>query len=308
MTEARQFLISHGAPILFGAVLVEQMGVPLPALPWMLAAGALCATGNFNVATGVGVTVAACLIADAFWFYLGRFKGSKVLGMLCRISLEPDSCVKRTQNVFTKYGWRGIVVAKFVPGLNTIAPPLAGMSKMNAAHFLLVDSIGSLFYGGSFILLGYFFANQLEQIGAAISSIGSSALCLIVAAAAGYIGYKYWQRTRLLDELRMARITAPDLRRMMDAGQEMVILDMRSNVEFDREAGIEGAIHLSLDDVKEGRYKIPHDREVIVYCSCPNDVTAARVALLLRNSGFTNVRPLLGGIDAWRESTLLKER
>ena len=308
MTEARQFLISHGAPILFGAVLVEQMGVPLPALPWMLAAGALCATGNFNVATGVGVTVVACLIADAFWFYLGRFKGSKVLGMLCRISLEPDSCVKRTQNVFTKYGWRGIVVAKFVPGLNTIAPPLAGMSKMNAAHFLLVDSIGSLFYGGSFILLGYFFANQLEQIGSAISSIGGSALCLIVAAAAGYIGYKYWQRTRLLDELRMARITAPDLRRMMDAGQEMVILDMRSNVEFDREPGIDGAIHLSLDDVKEGRYKIPHDREVIVYCSCPNDVTAARVALLLRNSGFTNVRPLLGGIDAWRESTLLKER
>jgi membrane protein DedA with SNARE-associated domain/rhodanese-related sulfurtransferase len=301
MTETRQFLINHGVPILFGAVLVEQMGLPIPALPWMLAAGALCAAGKFSILRAIGVTLIACLMADSFWFYLGRFRGSKVLGLLCRISLEPDSCVKRTQNVFTKYGWRGIVVAKFVPGLSTVAPPLAGMSNMNAARFLLVDGIGSLLYGGVFLGLGYFFANQLGQIGMAISNIGSSALCLVVAAVAAYVGYKYWQRKRLLEDLRMARITVAELRQMIKGGKDIAILDLRSAPEFASNPGIEGAIHLTIDDVERGHYELRRDREVVIYCSCPNEVTAARAALLLRRHGFTNVRPLLGGIDAWHE-------
>jgi rhodanese-related sulfurtransferase len=175
------------------------------------------------------------------------------------------------------------------------------MSKMNAARFFLIDSAGALFYAGTFIGLGYFFSGQLQQIGSALSRIGSSALCLVAGVAAAYIGFKYWQRRRLLDELRMARITVADLRGMLGAGQNVVILDLRSSEEFAANEGIEGAIHLSLDDVREGRYKIPRDGEVVVYCSCPNEATAARVALLLRRSGFTNVRPLLGGIDAWKE-------
>jgi rhodanese-related sulfurtransferase len=126
---------------------------------------------------------------------------------------------------------------------------------------------------------------------------------LVSAVAAAYIGVKFWQRKRLLSELRMARITVADLRRMLDAGQNVVILDLRSDEEFAAHAGIEGAIHLTMDDVKAGRYEIPHNREVVVYCSCPNEVTAARVSLLLRRNGFINVRPLLGGIDAWRQST-----
>lgn len=301
MNDIRLFLIHHGAPIVFGAVLVEQLGLPLPSLPWLLAAGALSATGKLNFATAVLMALLACLIADALWFYLGRFRGSKVLGLICRISLEPDSCVRRTQNMFTKYGWRGIVVAKFVPGLSTVAPPLAGMSNMNAARFLAIDAVGSLLFGGGFICLGYFFSNQLEQIGAALSGIGTSALGLVAGAAAAYIGFKFWQRKRLLEELRMARITPADLRQMMEAGKELVILDLRSSIEAAAEAGIEGAVHLTLDDVKQERYKIPRDREIVVYCSCPNEVTAARVALLLRRHGFSNVRPLLGGIDAWRQ-------
>ncbi|HEY3861749.1 MAG TPA: DedA family protein/thiosulfate sulfurtransferase GlpE [Verrucomicrobiae bacterium] len=299
MNEARLFLIHHGAPIVFVAVLIEQLGLPLPALPWLLAAGALAAAGQFNLPLAILMSMLACLAADSLWFYLGRYQGAKVLGLLCRISLEPDSCVRRTQNVFTKYGWRGIVIAKFVPGLSTLAPPLAGMSKMNAARFLAVDGAGSLLYGGCFIGVGYFFSNQLQQIMGALSNIGASALALIGAAVAAYLGYKYWQRKRLLDDLRMARITVADLRQMMNAGQPLVILDMRSSVESASEAGIEGAIHLTMDDIKLGRYQFPRDREVVVYCSCPNEVTAARVALLLRRHGFTHVRPLLGGIDAW---------
>jgi membrane protein DedA with SNARE-associated domain/rhodanese-related sulfurtransferase len=302
MTDVRQFLVHHGAPVLFGAVFVEQIGLPLPALPWMLAVGALSATGGFNSLLGIGATMIACLVADTIWFYLGRFRGTQVLNLLCRISLEPDSCVRRTQNSFTKYGWKGIIVAKFLPGLSTMAPPIAGMSSISARRFLFVDGIGSMLYGACFIYLGYFFNNQIQQIENAFASIGASALWLIVGVVAAYVAYKYWQRQRLLGELRMARVTAPEVRQMQTAGDSMVILDLRSSAELENDPElIQGAIHLTLDDVKARRYQIPRDKDVIVYCSCPNEVTSARVALLLRHQGFTRVRPLLGGLDAWRE-------
>jgi membrane protein DedA with SNARE-associated domain/rhodanese-related sulfurtransferase len=303
MTQTTQFLIDHGLPLVFGAVFVEQIGLPLPALPWLLAAGALSATGQFNFPLGLAVTVLACLVADAFWFYLGRHRGNQVLGLLCRISLEPDSCVRRTQNVFTRYGLRGLLVAKFLPGLNTVAPPLAGMSGMSASRFLSVDAAGSLLYGGCFLGVGYLFSHQIEQIGAAITRIGGSALSLLVGVAALYLAYKYWQRRRLLHELRMARITADELRQKLDAGENPVILDLRSSTELAQDpAVILGAIHLGLDEIERGQREFPHDRDIIVYCSCPNEVTSARVALALQRKGFTHVRPLLGGIDAWRKN------
>ncbi len=142
MSEATRFLANYGTPLVFVAVFLEQMGLPLPVVPLLLAAGALAATGQFNLVTGFGLTVLACLIADTVWFYLGRYRGQRVLGLLCRISLEPDSCVRRTQNVFTRYGLRGLLVSKFVPGLSTVAPPLAGMSGVGAGRFLLVDGVG----------------------------------------------------------------------------------------------------------------------------------------------------------------------
>ncbi len=303
MTQTSQFLIHHGLPLVFGAVFVEQMGLPLPALPWLMAAGALSATGQFNFALGVAVTVLACLMADAFWFYLGRHRGNQVLALLCRISLEPDSCVRRTQNVFTRYGLRGLLVAKFLPGLNTVAPPLAGMSGMSAGRFLSVDAAGSFLYGGCFLGLGYLFSHQIEQIGAATTRIGGSALALLVGLAALYIAYKIWQRRRLLHELRMARITADELRGRLDAGENPVILDLRSSTELAQDPSvILGAIHLGLDEIEKRHGEFPHDRDIIVYCSCPNEVSSARVALALQLRGFTRVRPLLGGIDAWRKN------
>src|SRR5260221_2509982 len=164
LNETSQFLIRHGLPVLFAVVFVEQIGLPIPALPVLLAAGALSAAGKFSLLLGIVVTMIACLIADAFWFYLGRYRGNQVLNFLCRISLEPDSCVRRTQNVFTRYGLRGVVVAKFVPGMSTVAPPLAGMAGVPVGQFLLFDGLGALLYGGSLPCLGYLFSNQIEQI------------------------------------------------------------------------------------------------------------------------------------------------
>jgi len=302
MTETSQFLVNHGPPIVFAAVFLEQMGLPLPAVPVLLAAGALSATGKFSPLLGLGVAVLACLIADTFWFYLGRYRGHRVLGLLCRISLEPDSCVRRTQNVFTRYGLRGVVVAKFVPGLSTVAPPLAGMSGVGFGRFLLADGLGSFLYGGSFLFLGYLFSNQIQQLTAAVASTGGSVLGVAIGLVALYIGFKFWQRQRILRELRMAKITVAELRQKQDAGEDVVIIDLRPRAELDLDPSlIPGAIHLAVEEVEHRHHEIPRDREVIVYCSCPNEVSSARVALLLHRKGITRVRPLLGGIDAWRD-------
>src|SRR5579859_412906 len=243
MTETSQFLIRHGLPLVFAAVLVEQIGLPLPALPWLLAAGALSAVGKFNLLLGLVATVMACLLADAIWFYLGRYRGNQVLGLLCRISLEPDSCVRRTQNVFTKYGLRGVLVAKFVPGMSTVAPPLAGMSGINVGRFLFVDGIGSVLYSGCLLGFGYFFNHQIDQIASAVARIGGSSLALLIVLAVLFIVYKYWQRQRLLHELRMARITASELREMLNAGKAPLIFDLRSSAAVQEDpALIRGAV------------------------------------------------------------------
>jgi len=303
MSDSTQFLIQHGLPIVFAAIFVEQIGLPLPAFPWLLGAGALAATGRFHLVLGIAAAMFACLLADAFWFYLGRHRGNQVLGLLCRISLEPDSCVRRTLNVFTRYGWRGVVVAKFLPGMSTITPPLAGMSGIAAGRFLLFDGWGSLLYCGGFILLGYFFSSQITQIGAAVARIGGDALSLLAGVSLLYIAYKFWQRQRLLRELRMSRITVDELRQKLDAADKPVILDLRSRAELQLDPSIiSGAIHVELDEVANRHHEFPYDRDIILYCSCPNEVTSARVALLLHRKGFTRVRPLKGGIEAWRKS------
>ncbi len=300
-TNTSQFLISYGLPLVFGAVLVEQMGLPLPALPWLLGAGALSAAGKFSLPLVLAVTVTACLIADAFWFYLGRYRGNQVLGLLCRISLEPDSCVRRTQNMFTRYGLRGVLIAKFVPGLNTVAPPLAGMSGMSAGRFLFVDGLGSVFYAGCLLSIGYLFHDQIEQIAMAFASLGGNALLMLFAALAAYIAFRFWQRQHLLRELRMARITVEELRRKQESGEEVVILDLRSSAELDYDPSlISGARHVSMDEMEKYEGKLPRDRDIVVYCSCPNEVSSARIARLLQRRGFSRVRPLKGGLDAWR--------
>ncbi len=276
----------------------------MPAIPWLLAAGALAASGQVNFAIVVLVSVLACLIADSIWFFISvGSAGAKSLACFAAFRWSRDSCaVRRTQNLFSKHGWRGIVVAKFVPGLSTVVPPLAGMSTLNAGQFVVVDSVGSLLYCGAFLCMGFLLlSNQLLTNRQRDFWHRQQRFCLVlVGARMAYIGFKYWQRKRLLDELRIARISVDELRQMMETGKQIVILDLRSNIEFTAEPGIAGAIHLTMDDVKAGKFEIPKDREVVVYCSCPNEVTAARVALLLRRSGFSNVRPLLGGIDAWR--------
>src|SRR5438034_2694967 len=178
------------------------------------------------------------MLAELIWCYLVRYGGHHVLDLLCRISLEPDSCVRRTQDVFTRYGMRGVVAAKFIPGLSTLAPPLAGSSGVSAPRFFLFDGLGSLLYPASFMLLGALFSRQLEQVIDALAGLGGSALALMVGLAALYIGYKYYQRRRLLKELRMARITVDELHQQLESGENPIILDMRSAAALERDRSL----------------------------------------------------------------------
>jgi membrane protein DedA with SNARE-associated domain/rhodanese-related sulfurtransferase len=250
----------------------------------------------------LGAATLSSLLADMIWFYFGRYYGHRVLNLLCRISLEPDSCVRRTQDIFTRNGMRGVVAAKFIPGLSTLAPPMAGSAGVKASRFLLFDGLGSLLYAGAFMLLGALFSRQLEQVINALAGLGGSALAVVGGLAALYLGYKYWQRRRLLGELRMARITVDELRQMQEAGESPVILDLRSLTELDQDSAlIRGAIHMTMEEVQLRQQEIPRDRDIILYCSCPNEVSSARIALQLHRKGILRVRPLLGGIDAWKE-------
>jgi len=302
MNDILDFLTRHGPTVLFAAVFVEQMGIPLPASPWLLAAGALGATGKPHWYSALAAGASGSLVADAIWFYLGRHRGQQVLNFLCRVSLEPDSCVRRTQDLFTRYGMRGVIAAKFVPGLSTLAPPMAGNSGIPAARFFFFDGLGSLLYAGVFILVGTIFSRQLDQVLDALDRLGTGALALVGGLIALYLGYKFYQRQRLLRELRMARITVEELHQRLEKGEEITILDLRSAAEVERNPLlIRSARHLTMDELKTRQGEIPRDRDIILYCSCPNEVSSARMALLLQRSGFTRVRPLLGGLDAWRE-------
>jgi membrane protein DedA with SNARE-associated domain/rhodanese-related sulfurtransferase len=302
MSETLDFLTRHGALVLFLAVFVEQMGVPLPAAPWLLAAGALIGAGRMHGLTALAAATCGSLLADLIWFYLGQRYGNRVLKLVCRISLEQDSCVRRTQDIFARYGMRGVIASKFIPGLSTLAPPMAGSSGIGVARFFLFDGLGSLLYVGCFALGGVLFSRQLEQVLKALANLGSGALAVVIGLAALYIGYKYYQRRRLLIELRMARITADELHRKLETGESVVVLDLRPNTELEQEPLlIRGALHMTLDELQLRHQEIPRDRDVVLYCSCPNEESSARAALLLRRNGIVRVHPLLGGFDAWRE-------
>jgi len=196
MNEITQFLTGHGAPVLFAIVFAEQAGLPLPSAPWLLAAGALSASGKLNPVLAIGVTALAALMADSLWFYVGRRGGQRVLGLFCRLSLSRNSCVGRKKDLVERHGLQTLVAAKFLPGLGTVMPPLAGALGMSTSRFLLFDGLGAMFYGTFYVLAGFLFHNKLNQAMAMLSQLGFSSLLLALALVTGYIAFKYARRRR----------------------------------------------------------------------------------------------------------------
>ena len=283
-------------------VLLDQIGIPLPAIPALVIAGAV-ASGN-SMAEGelfLGA-VAACLAADTSWYMAGRVYGNRVMRVLCRISLTPDSCVSQTHSRFERWGSKALLVAKFVPGLSIIASPLAGATRMGWMRFLSFSSLGAALWVGSGLGAGVLLKTQIETLLPHLKSAGTIAGILFAATLAAYIGFKWWQRRRFYGALRMARISAAELYELIDAGAAPLIVDVRTASAWALEPQwIPGAIHLPIHDLDKHVKELPRDREIILYCTCPNEVTSARVALQLKRHGVGHVRPLEGGFPLWRE-------
>ena len=263
------FLIRHGYLFLFVAVLVEQAGLPLPSVPVLLAMGALVGMGRFSFVTSAAVAVVACLLADFVWYRLGRRHGSSILRLVCRISLEPDSCVRRTENVFAREGSRTLLYAKFVPGLSTVAPPVAGLARLSVPRFLLWDAAGAAIWTTTFLVLGYAFSVQIERVAEAGRALGLRVAAAAVGAMALYVIWKLDQRRRLLRELEVSRISPEELLALIESGQgSVVVVDLRNAIERDDDAGtVPGAIVLAPDELDARHHEIPRDRDVVVYCT-----------------------------------------
>lgn len=302
MHTATEFLLRHGYFVLTVWVFAEQVGLPIPSIPILLAAGALAGVGRMNPATALLCCVVAAVIADSLWFQLGRLRGIQVLQLLCRISLEPDSCVRRTEHVFSTRGARTLLVSKFLPGVNTVAPPMAGVVHMKPWRFLLFDALGALLWAGTYIGLGYAFSGEIERLAANAETMGGVAVAVFSAGLAGYLAYKLFARERFLRELRIARIGVDDLKAKLDSGEDVVIVDLRRALDVKAEPEtIPGALRMDAQELERTNDLFPGDREIVLFCTCPNEATSARVALLLRRRGIRRIRPLEGGLAGWRE-------
>jgi membrane protein DedA with SNARE-associated domain/rhodanese-related sulfurtransferase len=281
-------------------VFVDQLGLPVPAVPTLIVAGALAANGQLSLTTiFVGASL-ACLAADCAWYLLGQLFGMRVLKTLCKISLEPDSCVSNTQARFERWGVNSLIIAKFVPGLAIIAPPLAGAMRIGWLRFISLSTLSSVLWVGTALVAGILFRTQVESLMIDLDRVGGVAVLAAVLLLACYVGYKAWERTRFFKMLRMARIDVADLHRLMESGAAPVIVDVRSQTARGLEPRwIPGALHVPLEAMAKHLEDLPRDREIILYCQCPSEASAARVARMLMSHGFKRVRPLFGGLDAW---------
>jgi membrane protein DedA with SNARE-associated domain len=260
------FLLKHGYAVLFLAVLMEQIGLPFPAVPVLLAAGALAGLGSMNFALALGLSVAAAMAGDGFWFALGRKRGRSILGLLCRIALDPDSCVQRTENIFTTHRVKSLLFAKFVPGVSTMTPPLAAIFGVGLWRFLLYDAAGSALWAGSYLLAGLLFRSQLERLAVYAMHMGTTAVILVTGLAAFYFGLKYRERRKLYQELRMARITPDELKILLESPDPPIIVDLRHSYEWE-DGKIPGALLVEESDLERSLADVPSDREVVLYCS-----------------------------------------
>jgi membrane protein DedA with SNARE-associated domain/rhodanese-related sulfurtransferase len=291
----------YGLLIVFACVLIEQIGLPIPAYPTLLITGALLHQGNFSVSTLLLTAVVAAVMADLFWYFSGRKYGNKVMAKLCRISLSPESCVRQTESVYLRIGPASLLFCKFIPGFASVSSALAGTLGTKTITFLIFDGLGSAIWAGSAILLGSLFSSAIDELLNVLMQMGKWGGILIAFGLLVFIASKWWQRYRFIKSLRMAQISVAELENMLNEGLKPTIIDVRP-LHLQDSGIIPGAITMSLDNVDTVILEASMDDEIILYCACPNEVTSAKVAKMLMNRGFKRVRPLTGGIDAWLDA------
>lgn len=298
MAQLSHLIQTYGVLIVFGTVLLEQIGLPIPAFPILIIAGAMAVDGGLSWPLTLAASVAGCLISDYFWFRAGRHYGKRILRLLYKISLSPDSCVSQTEDNFSRWGAKSLVVAKFIPGFNTIAPPLAGAMGTTTVRFVWLSVAGGLLWSGVGMGLGAWFHDSVDDVIDWFETLGSTALMVVGALLALFVLLKYMERKRNLGAAKLPRISVDEVGALLEAGHDPLIVDARSVTARQLEQGIPGAVVYG--DTREPLLAtLDRERHIVVYCSCPNDVTAAQVAKEFLDNGFHRARPLHGGLDAW---------
>ena len=299
----------HGLVAVALAVLLEQLGAPLPSTPVLLLAGVESALREGFALRSFVVATLAAMAANSLWFWAGRRLGRRVLATLCRISISPDSCVRQNEASFARRGVLTLVIAKFVPGLSILAPPLAGALGMPAGRFLGWNLLGSALWAGVAIAVGRVFHEQIDALLRALSQLGSAAITLAGIALLAYIGWRLWRRAVVKRELtRFERLGPTEAMALLNGRGDIVFVDVRAcSPGMPLASRIPGARHLDLGALSDAALAgWPQAGEFITYCACPNDASAVRAAQWLKQQG-RHARVLRGGIDAWTQAGLTLE-
>jgi membrane protein DedA with SNARE-associated domain len=268
MEEMTGLLAQYGLALVFANVLLAQGGVPIPAVPILVVAGAFVSQGQIALAPLLLVAVVASLIGDTLWYLAGRRYGYGVLRTLCRVAVEPDSCVKQTENIFERWGAPSLVLAKYVPGFSTVAPPLAGTMRVGPGVFLGYSAIAALLWAGLPIALGAVFHAEVERALGWLADMGTGAVMVVAAAVLLYIGVKTLERYLLIRFLRMVRISVDELRDLMRTDPKPLVLDVRSATARRLDPRrIPGAVAANIEAPQSALVGVPPEREIVVYCS-----------------------------------------
>lgn len=303
MSTVPDLLIQHGLAVVFAWAFMVQAGVPAPAVPMLLGAGALSGSGRMDLALAIAAAMAATLAADVLWYALGRLHGNRVLALLCRFSPDPDSQIRHAKERFAAHRLRYLILAKFLPGVNPLAAGLAGAVPIRPENFLVYAAVGALLWAGAWITLGYLCAGLISLIATAAARLGTPLAVVLALGLITYVVFKLERRQHFLRHLRKARITPIELKRRLDAGDDLVIIDLRAALDIETAPyRIPGARWIRPERLDDPHQLIERDSEVVFYCAEPREATSARVALLLESRGYKNVHPLSGGLEGWREA------
>ncbi len=298
MEDVVRLIEQFGLLAVFFTVLLDEGGLPIPASPLLAVAGALTARGELDLTALIAAAVAGSVIADNGWYGLGRTQGRRVLGFLCKLSLSPDSCVRDTETLFVRVGPSALLFAKFIPALGNVTIALAGITRVPFAIFLPLEVAGATIYLATPILLGRIFHNAVSELLNTLERLGVIGVGLLAAALLLYLFVRWWQRMLFIRQLRMDRITVEELAALLDNERKPLVLDVRSRAAR-AEGVIPGAIPAHPTDMHPVLAHHDRDAEIVVYCACPNEATAAVAAKHLKAAGFKRIRPLLGGVEAW---------
>jgi membrane protein DedA with SNARE-associated domain/rhodanese-related sulfurtransferase len=302
MPVALDFFVHHAYLILFGWIAAEQIGLPIPSVPVLLTAGTLTATHQLSLPLILLSAVLACLLSDSIWYFMGARYGGTIVRTVCKLSFESAVCVRRTGDFFQRYGERALLLAKFIPGLGAVAAPIAGQSKMPYPTFLVFDMGGALLWSLSATLVGRFFGDVLKRHPGALAEVGHSAGFLFLLLLLGFFGYRVYRQRAFLRQIRGAKIEPEELKALLDAGENVYIIDLRHPLDYLPDPRrLPGAVLFKPDTLVAEGASIPRDRDIVLYCTCPSDATSARTALRLRSLGIYRVRPLHGGYESWRK-------